>query len=66
VEGDNTNNTLQTVDPDPTTPSPDIAALTACASTPQDFYTATNTASINTAMTAILKSALTSTTRLTQ
>jgi hypothetical protein len=66
VEGDNTNNTLQTVDPEPTTPAPDIAALTACASTPQDFYTATNTASINTAMAAILKSALTSTTRLTQ
>ncbi|MGC9270252.1 TadE/TadG family type IV pilus assembly protein [Acidiphilium sp.] len=46
--------------------SPDEAALQACASSPSDFYVATNAAAISTAMNAMLKSALSSAIRITQ
>ncbi|MBW4034279.1 MAG: pilus assembly protein [Proteobacteria bacterium] len=46
--------------------SPDEAALQACASSPTDFYIANDAAAISTAMNAMLKSALSSTIRLTQ
>jgi Flp pilus assembly protein TadG len=46
-------------------PSPDVAAMTACASSPKDFYTATSTADINNQLAAILKSALSTGIRVT-
>jgi len=44
---------------------PDVAALQACASSPADFYTATSTADINSAMNAMLEAALSTTVRIT-
>lgn len=52
--------------PGPTTVSPDVAALQACASSPSDFFSATSAADISTAMNAMLKSAISSTIRVTQ
>ncbi len=52
--------------PGPNAISPDEAALQACASSPSDFFVANNAADISTAMNAMLKSALSSTIRLTQ
>jgi Flp pilus assembly protein TadG len=52
--------------PGPNAVSPDEAALQACASSPSDFFVANNAADISTAMNAMLKSALSSTIRLTQ
>jgi Flp pilus assembly protein TadG len=52
--------------PGPNTVSPDEAALQACASSPSDFFVANNAADISTAMNAMLKSALSTTIRLTQ
>lgn len=46
--------------------SPDQQALTACASKPADFYTATTSAAITTEMQAMLQSALSSAIRITQ
>lgn len=50
--------------PSPTV-SPDEAALQACASSPADFFEATSAADISTAMNAMLKSALSTTIRIT-
>jgi Flp pilus assembly protein TadG len=66
VEGDNTNNTYEAVDPDPLPKSPpDYQGLAACASTPTDIFTATSSADISAKMSLILKSALSSTIKLT-
>jgi Flp pilus assembly protein TadG len=46
--------------------SPDEAALQACASSPSDFYIANDSGAISTAMNAMLKSALSTTIRITQ
>jgi Flp pilus assembly protein TadG len=46
--------------------SPDEAALQACASSPSDFYIANDAGAISTAMNAMLKSALSTTIRITQ
>lgn len=46
--------------------SPDETALQACASSPSDFYVANDAAAISTAMNAMLKSALSTTIRITQ
>jgi hypothetical protein len=48
------------------TVSPDEAALIGCASSPSDFFEATNDSQIGTAMSAMLHAALTSTIQLTQ
>jgi Flp pilus assembly protein TadG len=52
--------------PGPNAISPDEAALQACASSPSDFFVANNAADISTAMNAMLKSALSTTIRITQ
>lgn len=49
-----------------TTPSPDQQALQACASSPSDFYQASSSTAIQTAMSQMLKSALDSAIRITQ
>ncbi|MEE3501031.1 hypothetical protein [Acidiphilium acidophilum] len=46
--------------------SPDETALQSCASSPSDFYVANNAAAISTAMNAMLKSALSTTIRITR
>lgn len=48
------------------TTSPDMAALEACASSPSDFFEATDSSQIDSKMTAMLQSALTTSIRLTQ
>jgi len=64
VEGDNTGNIYQSVNPN-ISPSPDLQALQACASAPSDVLQATDSADISTDLENILKSALSSTTRIT-
>ena len=51
---------------EPTTSSPILAALKACASTPANFFQASDPAAINTAMQQMLQSALNSPARVAQ
>jgi Flp pilus assembly protein TadG len=64
VEGDNDYNVFQTVNPN-VNPSPNYQALEACASNSSDILSATSSSDINAAMNQLLKSALSSTIRIT-